>query len=132
MAKNIARDGAAKRTQTEAPAHPGMMHTAQTPVGNITVGGVSKTEMQRILGSDQIGEVHGGGQTTTVTLKEGHKGTPPARHPAMVSQRQRAASMDNGGTVLGQAILSGSTQIPPAINATIDDGKPARLPDRPK
>jgi hypothetical protein len=63
-----------------APAHPGMMHTAQTTVGDITVGGASRTQSARLLGNDQVGEVHGGGETGSLP-KTGKEAAPI--HPGM-------------------------------------------------
>jgi|SRR5665213_732991 len=64
------RNGAPKNAQGAAPPHSGMRHTIAP---DMQVGGVSRTEAQRLLGSDSIGEVHGGGLTNTAPLKNSQK-----------------------------------------------------------
>ena len=112
MADNIARDGAEKRTQkTFDPATP--PHVVKLDGVAVPIPGMSRTESTRALEGDKLkGPVNDGGENPA-TLKEGHKGTPPKVHPSMVSERQRNATMDDGNTVLGNAILSGSTKLTP-------------------
>jgi hypothetical protein len=67
---NIAREGAEKRTQTTFKSD--QVHVARPATDGsdgLLATGVSKTTAQRLLGNDQIGEIHGGGETTTVNLK---------------------------------------------------------------
>jgi hypothetical protein len=108
---NISRDGAEKRTQktfeTATPPHVVKLCGVSVPIP-----GMSRTESSRALEGDKLGVVNDGG-SNPATLKEGHKGTPPKVHPSMISQRQREATMDDGNTVLGNAILSGSTKLKP-------------------
>jgi hypothetical protein len=107
------RQGAPKKTQTTFKSD--QVHVARPATDGsdgLLATGVSKTESNRLLSGDKLGTVNDGGQNPA-TLKEGHKGTPPKVHPSMVSQRQREATMDNGNTVLGNAILSGSTKLKP-------------------
>ena len=83
---NIARDGAPKRTQTDTPPHPGAVHIVNLGGVPVPIPGISRTEAQRLLGNDGgLNEVHGGGATTTVTLKAAHKGAEGAApiHPSM-------------------------------------------------
>jgi hypothetical protein len=111
---NIAREGAEKRTQKVFKSD--QVHVARPATDGsdgLLATGVSKTESNRLLSGDKLkGPVNDGGRNPA-TLKSGHRGEAPAVHPGMVSQRQRGANMADGNTVLGNAILSGSTKLKP-------------------
>lgn len=61
---NIARDGAPKQVQTDAPVHSGMRHVATADDGSkVHAKNVSRTQAQRLLGTDGgLGTVNDGGQ----------------------------------------------------------------------
>jgi hypothetical protein len=68
--ENLRTSTAQKRTANQtAPANPGMRHTiilAEHGKPELLAHGVSKTQSNRILGNDQVGEVHGGSAVTPI------------------------------------------------------------------
>jgi len=82
----LAQSTATKRTANQAaPANPGMHHVAipaQPGQPGLIAHGVSKTQSERLLGRDAVGEVHGGAAAQVARAKlpaanvEQHPGTP--------------------------------------------------------
>jgi len=66
------RNGAQKKTQGAPPPHSGMAHTVAP---DVLARGVSRTESARLLGNDQVGEIHGGAVTGDTLLKSSQKQT---------------------------------------------------------
>jgi hypothetical protein len=103
--KGIARDGAKKTPQTEFPAHSGMTHVADAGDGSkVRAPGVSRTEAQRALGSDAVGDVTASGGQPKRTQTE----APP--HPSADPYRSDRGEHNpaSGKAVMDEAVVSGS------------------------
>jgi hypothetical protein len=62
------RAGAPKALTTPE-KNPGAVHVVKLDGVSVPIPGISRTEAQRLLGSDSMGEVHGGGETNTALPK---------------------------------------------------------------